>query len=85
VREGIAPTIVFHGTADRTVPFENAERFARLMKDAGNECALVAFEGKDHGFFNGTFFRPKSDGSDYDQTMKRCVGFLTAQGYLGAK
>ena len=82
VRKGIAPTIVFHGTADKTVPFENAERFAKLMKETGNDCVLVPFEGKGHGFFNGTFFRPKGDGADYDLTMKRSVEFLTAHGFL---
>ena len=52
----IVPTIVFHGTADKTVPFENAERFTQLMIDAGNTCELIPFEGQDHGFFNGSFF-----------------------------
>jgi len=65
VRKNIVPTIVFHGTDDKTVPFENAERFARLMKEAGNECVLVPFDDRGHGFFNGSFFRPKSDGADY--------------------
>lgn len=84
VRKIIVPTIVFHGTADMTVPFENSERFTRLMKDSGNDCVLVPFEGKDHGFFNGTFFRPKSDGKDYDLTMQRSIEFLTTNGYLAA-
>jgi len=85
VRNGIAPTIIFHGTADKTVPFENAGRFARLMQEAGNDCVLVPFPGKDHGFFNGTFFRPKSDAADYNLTMKRAVEFLTAHGFLPVK
>jgi acetyl esterase/lipase len=77
VHPGIVPTLIFHGTADKTVPFENAERFSRLMKEAGNTCELVSFEGKDHGFFNGNFFRPGSDGVDFDLTMARTVRFLT--------
>lgn len=36
VRNGLPPTLLSHGTADGTVPFENAERFARLMQEAGN-------------------------------------------------
>jgi len=51
VRPGLVPTLLFHGTADKTVPFENAERFTRLMLEAGNDCKLVAFEGRGHGFF----------------------------------
>ncbi|GEM_PF-1324557 len=85
VVKGIVPTIVFHGTADQTVPFENAERFARLMKEADNDGVLVSFDEKGHGFFNSTFFRPNSDGVDYDLTMKRSVEFLTAHDCLAAK
>lgn len=84
VSAGIIPTLVFHGTADATVPYENAERFDRLMKEAGNECVLVPFEGKGHGFFNGSYFR-KGNGDDaFNATMKHSVEFLTAHGYMTA-
>lgn len=82
VRKGIVPTIVFHGTADKTVPFENAERFTRLMQDADNECVLVPFEGKDHGFFNGSIFRPKNGDADFDLIQKHSVEFLKTHGIL---
>lgn len=82
VHPDIVPTIVFHGTADTTVPFENAERFTRLMQEAGNKCALVPAEGKEHGFFNGSFFRRKSDDVDYRLILDRSVDFLRQHGYL---
>ncbi len=82
VERGIVPTLVFHGEADTTVPFENAERFARLMKKAGNECVLVPFPGKGHGFFNGSFFRKKNGDEDFDKTMEQSFRFLTDHGFL---
>ncbi|MEZ5386123.1 MAG: alpha/beta hydrolase [Prosthecobacter sp.] len=82
VRQGIVPTILFHGTADKTVPFENAERFTKLMTEAGNQCVLVPFAGKDHGFFNGSFFRKSNGDADYEVTMKSSVEFLKARGIL---
>jgi acetyl esterase/lipase len=85
VRKGLPPTIIFHGTADTTVPFENAERFTRLMTAAGNLCVLVPFEGKGHGFFNGKLSRPSSDGVDYNLTVLRTIEFLTVRGYIAAK
>jgi len=81
VKKGIVPTLVFHGTADKTVPFENAERFGKLMKKAGNECVVIPYEGKGHGFFNGPFFRPKSKGETYDQVMKQTEDFLKKHGF----
>ena len=82
VRKGIVPTLIFHGTDDKTVPLENAERFTRLMKEAGNECVLIPFAGKDHGFFNGSFFRKGNGDADFDVTMQRSIEFLKAQGFL---
>lgn len=46
------PCIIFHGTADDTVPYATAELFASEMKEAGVKCVLHAYEGEGHGFFN---------------------------------
>jgi acetyl esterase/lipase len=51
VRAGLPPTIIFHGEADKTVPFENARRFTDEMTKAGNVCTLMGYEGQDHGFY----------------------------------
>lgn len=83
VHAGIVPTIIFHGTADTTVPFSNPERFTQLMKEAGNQCQLVPYDGEKHGFFNGEYFRPKlTDTSAYDSTLKESIVFLQSLGYL---
>jgi acetyl esterase/lipase len=76
VRPNLPPTLIFHGTADKTVPFENAERFTRLMKEADNTCDLVAFDGRGHGFFNSPSFQRRANAADYELVMKHCVEFL---------
>lgn len=76
VRKGIAPTLIFHGTADKTVPFENVQRYTKLMNEAGNSCKLIPYEGEAHGFFNGSFFRKKNTDVILNSTMKKAMEFL---------
>jgi len=83
VREKIVPTLVLHGTDDKTVPFENADRFVKLMKKAGNHCELKTFKGEGHGFFNSKQFRTKiEDVTVYKKGMTYTFEFLTSLGYL---
>jgi acetyl esterase/lipase len=42
------PSLVFHGTADKTVKFENSQAFTDKMKANGNECELISFPGAPH-------------------------------------
>jgi acetyl esterase len=78
ITRGAPPAIIFHGTADTTVPFRTVELFAAAMKSAGNSCQVVPFEGRTHGFFN--FGR--GDSSDYRAVLRETEDFLTEQGYL---
>jgi len=80
IKTGIVPTLLFHGKADKTVPFENAERFNVLMDKSGNICQLESYEGKGHGFFNGPFFRKKkADKVIYDELMHKSYAFVKAK------
>lgn len=82
VRPGLPPTIVFHGESDAVVPFENAQRFVRLMREAGNDCELVGFPGRGHGFFNSPAFRKGARAEDYRAVMDAVIAFLRAHGFL---
>ena len=42
------PTIVFHGTGDKTVKFENSQAFLAKMKANGNSCLLTPFPDGPH-------------------------------------
>jgi acetyl esterase len=72
------PTIIFHGIADTTVPYQTAEKFTAAMKAEGNDCELVGYESQGHGFFN--FGR--GDGIGYTQTLAKLDQFLERIGYL---
>jgi acetyl esterase/lipase len=76
VKKGTAPTIIFHGKADTTVPYSTVEKFAEVMKAAGNRCELVGYEGQPHGFFNK---------AKYAETLEATDAFLVSLGYLSAK
>jgi acetyl esterase len=78
VERGTPPAIIFHGTADQTVPFKTAEVFCAAMKKAGNRCELVPFAGQGHGFFNNR----RGDSRYYKETLKAADDFLVSIGYL---
>lgn len=85
VKPNLPPMLNFHGTDDKTVPFENAERFTKLMKEAENSCELVAIEGAGHGFFNGAFFRKTNTDKYFNLSMYDTDVFLEKLGFLDGK
>ncbi|HEY3372986.1 MAG TPA: alpha/beta hydrolase [Prolixibacteraceae bacterium] len=48
IQKGWPPTILSNGTKDKTTPLEVAEKFTRLMKEAGNTCELISVQDADH-------------------------------------
>ncbi len=78
VHKGAPPTIIFHGTADTTVPIKQAEDFCAAMKKHGNRCELMPYEGRTHGFFN----YGRGDNADFKATLRATDEFLVSLGYL---
>ena len=78
VDTGVAPTIIHHGTADKTVPFETAALFNEEMKRKGNRCELKSYEGAGHGFFNWG----RSENKHFIETMQKTDKFLRSLGLL---
>ena len=77
VRPGLPPTWIAHGTADKTVPFAQAEAFRAAMAAADVRCDLEAYPGRGHGFFNAS----RKNG-DYGRTLRSVERFLTSLGWL---
>ena len=89
VREGLPPVLLLHGTADRWIPPASVARFAALMREHGNDCSLIPFQGRSHHFYNSPAYlqaRPqlKSDTSDMDFILSFYLmeRFLHEQGIL---
>jgi len=75
----VPPTIIYHGTEDRLVPYKTADMFHEKMLVTGNDCTLIPFEGRDHGFFNHGKHLPDSD---YRKTLNYTDQFLSKIGWL---
>jgi len=75
------PTIIFHGTADTTVPYWTVEAFQDAMRKEGNRCELVGYQGAGHGFFN--YRNGKNDA--YQSTLAAMDDFLVSLGFLDEK
>ena len=78
IKAGIGPTIIFHGTADTTVPFKHAGLFCEKMHEYGNRCELIGYKGAEHAFFN--FGRDKN--APFIDTVNKMDAFLVSLGYL---
>ena len=78
VRDGLPPTIIFHGTADKIAPYTETIAFCQAMKRHGNRCEVVPFEGREHGFFN----YGRGDGEDFKTSLRATDEFLLSLGYL---
>ena len=47
---GYAPTVMFHGVADTTVPLESSQRLFQRLRDVKVPAELHTFEGAEHVF-----------------------------------
>jgi acetyl esterase len=70
------PTLILHGKADTTVPFNTVEAYQQKATQFGTQCILEGYEGQQHGFFN------YGRGEYYAKTTERMVEFLRSLSYL---
>jgi acetyl esterase/lipase len=77
------PTIVFHATADTTVPYANSVAFRDKMVSQGNRCDLVTFEGLGHSFYSTKF--GAAGRAAGEKAKKEATAFLADLDLLPAK
>ncbi len=78
VRSGMPAVLIFHGTADTTVPIQQVKDFCAAMRAAGNDCQVEESEGAKHGFFN----YGRDDNRWYSPVLAKTIAFLTQHKYV---
>ena len=68
------PTIIFHGTNDKIVPYDSAILFASHLRKKGVYVDFKTYEEAGHGFFNREPY--------FSQTAKELDAFLLNLGWL---
>jgi len=68
------PTIIFHGTNDKIVPYDSAILFASHLRKKGVFVDFKTYEEAGHGFFNREPY--------FSQTAKELEAFLLNLGWL---
>ena len=68
------PTIIFHGTNDKAVPYDSAKLFASQLRKNGVFVDLVTYDGAGHGFFNREPY--------FSQTAEELEAFLLNLGWI---
>lgn len=74
LKAGAPPAIIFHGSADTTVPIATVESYAARVRELGGEASVSVFEGKAHAFFNRE--------PEVWETLKQAESFLEKEGLL---
>ncbi len=80
ILKGLAPTIIFHGAQDKTVPYKSVEAYTNEMNRLGNNCILVGYTNAGHGFFN----YGRNNNGAFVSTVSRMDEFFVNLGWLEA-
>lgn len=76
-QKALPPCIIFHGEADRVVPYEQSVKFAKRYRRKRNKCEVMEFRNAGHTFFNFN-----SDERNYNLTLRAADHFLVDLGII---
>ena len=74
------PTIVFHATADKTVPYANSVAFRDKLVNHGNRCELVTFQGLGHSYYSSKY--GEAGKAAFQKTEEDVTAFLASLGLI---
>lgn len=74
------PSIVFHATADITVPYANSVAFRDKMISNNIRCELITFEGLGHSYYSSKF--GGAGKAAYTRTTEEMEKFLKSLGFI---
>lgn len=77
ISSSVPPMLMIHGTADRHVPFQEAQEFAARMERKRAPFQLAGFEGRDQNFFN-----MNTDPVSYEAALFTVDEFLDRHDFL---
>lgn len=80
------PAIVFHATADTTVPYGNSVDFRDKLLASGNRCELITFQGLGHSYYSSKYGAEGAAAKEKTkQEMERFLGELGLIRALGSE
>ncbi len=77
------PTLVFHATADLTVPYANSVFFRDRMVANGNRCELVTFQGLGHTYSSSKLWGEEGRKAE-QRTKAEALNFLRSLSLIGS-
>ncbi len=78
IRTGLPPVLLIHGVKDGTVPVEQVDKFAELMRGEKNKVEYQRMEGWSHAFLIPGYGKEEQNVAALQMTDK----FLSGLGYL---
>jgi len=80
LRKNMPDVLILHGSHDEVIPLQSVEEFQKALQTLGNQCEVVVYDGRKHGFFN--MFKDSQRILDYYSVLGHVVNFLFQRGLI---